>query len=55
MSEMIARPPVEQWWTINGEDLMNALCRCHEGDHPDIVYLELLANSDSGDYGNETR
>ena len=49
------RPPVEQWWTINGEDLMNALRRCREGDSPAIVYMELLANSDSEDYDNETQ
>ncbi len=45
------RPPVEQWWTINGQELMNALTRAHGGDVPAIVYLELLANSDGTDYG----
>ena len=48
---MGARPPSEQWWTINGEDIMNALRQAHKGDSPDIVYLELIANSESTDYG----
>lgn len=37
--------PVEQWWVINGEDVMDALRRAHAGDDPEIVYLELVANS----------
>lgn len=52
MAERIARAPSEQWWTINGADLMAALCRCQEGDSPEIVYLELLANSEGEDYGD---
>lgn len=48
---MSARPPAEQWWTINGADLMAALERAHGGDLPGVVYLELLANSDGIDYG----
>lgn len=45
---MSNRPPTEQlWWTINGGELMAALQRAHDGDLPDVVYLELLlANSD---------
>ncbi len=48
---MTARPPVEQWWTLNGADLMAALERTYNGDMPGVVYLELLVNSDSHDYG----
>jgi len=51
--DRLARPPSEQWWTINGEDLMSALRRCREGDSPEVVYLELLANSESEDYGRD--
>lgn len=49
---MSDRPPAEQWWTINGADILEALQRSYSGDLPDVVYLELLANSDGGtDYG----
>lgn len=50
---MTARPPAEQWWTLNGADLLAALHRAHSGDLPDLVYLELLVNSDSTDYGKD--
>lgn len=42
-----ARPPSEQWWAINGADIMAALERAHGGDEPWIVYTELIANSES--------
>lgn len=42
-------PPTEQWWALNGQILMNALHRCHEGENPEIMYLELIANSDTID------
>lgn len=42
----MSHPPSEQWWTINGQSLMDALHAAHDGDDPNIVYLELLANSD---------
>lgn len=44
-----ARPPAEQWWTINGQCLMDALEAAHGGDDPGVVYLELLANSETED------
>ena len=31
---------------------MAALRRCHDGEDPDLVYLELLANSEAEDYGD---
>lgn len=43
----MARPPTKQWWTINGQVLMDALYRCYEGEKPEIMYLELIANSDT--------
>lgn len=48
---MSARPPVDQWWTINGQCLMDALGQAHDGTDPSIVYLELIANSDSEGFG----
>jgi len=44
-----AVPPTEQWWAINGQVLMDALHRCNEGETPEIMYLELIANSDTED------
>jgi len=41
----VSRPPSEQWWTINGAELLAALGRAHDGDDPGVVYLELLVNS----------
>lgn len=48
------RKPEDQWWTINGESLMAALRLAHDGEDPDLVYLELYTNSDSEDYGDKT-
>ena len=50
--ERLGRAPEDQWWTINGADLLNALRRSHAGDSPEIVYLELLANSEGEDFGD---
>lgn len=47
----MSRPPAEQWWTINGAELLAALHRAHEGDDAEMVYLELFANSDAEDFG----
>jgi len=41
-----AKAPVDQWWVINGADLMNALAAANNGDGPSIVYMELIANSE---------
>lgn len=37
--------PAEQWWSINGQEIMNMLERAKEGESPDLLYLELIANS----------
>ena len=50
-AEKLTRPPSEQWWAINGADFMAAMRRCRDGEDPDIVYLEYVANSDTTDYG----
>lgn len=39
------RPPSEQWWTINGEVMLDVMHRCAQGEDPEMVYLELIANS----------
>jgi len=44
-----AVPPTKQWWTINGQVLMDALVQCHRGTSPSLMYLELIANSDTED------
>ena len=30
--------PTDQWWSINGQDILDALSAAHRGDLPDIVY-----------------
>lgn len=39
--------PDEQWWVIQGSDLLGALRRAAEGGDPDMLYVELYANSDA--------
>lgn len=34
------------WWTISGEDFMEAMKRTHAGEDPDLVYAEYYANSE---------
>ncbi len=46
MSEAMSASPAEQWWTLNGAELLDALWRAHDGDDPGVVYVELYANSD---------
>jgi len=46
-------PPTDQYWVINGQVLFDALRRCSEGENPELMYLELLANSDTEDVENE--
>jgi hypothetical protein len=33
------------WWTIHAEDLFAFLARAHAGEDPELLYLELYANS----------
>lgn len=42
--------PAQQWWVINGKDLLDALRACHDGTGPAVQYLELVANSTVEDY-----
>jgi hypothetical protein len=41
------------WWSISGETIMEMLHRAHDGEDPDMLYLELTANSETMDYGKE--
>jgi len=49
----MSKQPSAQWWTINGQVLLDALHRAHDGDDPEVVYLELFANSDTVDVEGE--
>lgn len=33
------------WHTMSGEYLMEALRRCHNGEHPEFVFMEMYANA----------
>jgi hypothetical protein len=44
----------DQWWVINGRDLMNALEEAERGTDAGIVYLELIANSEAAEDGPST-
>ena len=50
--DSVGRPPIEQWWCINGEAIMDALKRVHAGADPELEYLLLYAHSDRTDYGD---
>lgn len=45
----MSAPEPSGWWAISGEALMTALNRAHSGEDPDMVYMELYANSDIED------
>jgi hypothetical protein len=34
------------WWTISGEDLLDAMRRAAAGEDPDLIYAEFYANSE---------
>lgn len=34
------------WWTISGEAILDLLRRAHEGEDPDLLYLEIDANAE---------
>jgi hypothetical protein len=44
---------VSVWWSISGAALLKALRQVAEGDSPDVVYLELLINSQTEEVGDE--
>lgn len=34
------------WWTLSGEDFLDALRRAASGEDPDLVYAEMYVNSE---------
>lgn len=34
------------WWSISGDDFMEALRRAHAGESPEMIYAEWYANSE---------
>lgn len=38
--------PDSEWWAISGESFLVALRRAHEGENPDMLYIEFHANAD---------
>ena len=46
---MTSQPePHDAWWVIHSSVLLDALKRAAAGEDPDLLYVELIANSDSG-------
>lgn len=39
--------PAAQFWVVRGDIVLHALERAREGEDPGLIYLELLANSES--------
>lgn len=37
----------DAWWTIHSSVIQDMLRRAHEGENPDLLYVELIANSDT--------
>ena len=65
MSSIPANPPTpdgpgralaECWWVISGDQLLTAMWKAHMGDHPGVVYAELIANASgpggAGEHGS---
>ena len=44
----------EMWWVVNGEVLLSSLKRAQSGEDAEMLYLELLANSDTEDFREES-
>ena len=44
----------EMWWVVNGEVLLSSLNRAQSGEDAEMLYLELLANSDTEDFREES-
>lgn len=38
---------MNSWWVISNEAFLDALQRCHAGENPDMVLMEIYANSDT--------
>jgi hypothetical protein len=44
---------VTVWWSISGAALLKALRQVASGDSPDVVYMELLVNSQTEEVEGE--
>lgn len=42
--------PTRVWWAISGEAILNMLHRVHQGEDPDLVYIEEYANTDDHEH-----
>ena len=40
-------PPDKQWWVLNGGCFLQAMKRAHDGEDPDLLYLEYWAESET--------
>lgn len=43
----------ESWWVISSGTFIDALNRAHAGEDPELIYLEIYANSDIIDADGE--
>lgn len=50
---MMDEKPKWGWWSINGEQLMIMLQRCHDGEEPFLVYAEAYANAEVERHGRD--
>jgi len=37
---------LDSWWTISTESMLAMLRRCHDGEDPELVFMEEYANAD---------
>ena len=45
MADMTAPEPHDAWWTIRLSVIQEMLRRAFHGEDPDLLYVELIANS----------
>lgn len=47
MNDAMPETPADggPWWVIHEDEIVAALRKCAAGEDPDIVYIELMANS----------
>lgn len=44
---------LDDWWVIYGEVLAEFLQRAHQGEDPEMLYIELAANSRTSTFEEE--
>lgn len=56
MADAVAGRTIEDtWWVINGQVLLDALVACRQGADPQLMYVELHANSVDRDDDDEPK